>query len=60
MAVGACAFLGTPVAVLQSQGGSLRGDGREFLPRNEQQTRQASSFFRKIPGSGSTAASPDQ
>ncbi|PVF97592.1 hypothetical protein CPB86DRAFT_674776, partial [Serendipita vermifera] len=28
LAIGTCVFLGTPVAVLHQQGGSLRGDGK--------------------------------
>lgn len=59
LAIGSCAFLGTPVAVLKAQGGGLRGEGWEYLPR-EQQERRKSTFFRKPAGTqvDSTTSGP--
>ncbi|KAG8837719.1 hypothetical protein FRC18_008221 [Serendipita sp. 400] len=46
-ALGSCVFLGTPVAVLQLQGGSLRGDGQyEHMSLPSQQTQTLRGMFR--------------
>lgn len=46
LALGTCVLLGTPVAVLQAQGGSLRGDGKyeHMSLAGQQQTRYAEMF----------------
>jgi len=46
-AIGTCVFLGTPVAVLELQGGSLRGDGKfEYTSLAGQQAERYSGMFR--------------
>lgn len=46
-AIGTCVFLGTPVAILELQGGSLRGDGKfEYTSLAGQRAQRYSGMFR--------------
>ncbi|KAG8815006.1 hypothetical protein FRC17_000899 [Serendipita sp. 399] len=56
-ALGSCVFLGAPVALLQVQGGSLRGDGQyEYTSLGGQQAQRLRGMFRPVP---STTASKE-
>lgn len=50
LAIGTCVFLGGPVAILEAQGGSLRGDGKfEHTSLAGQKAQRYSAMFRKPP-----------